>query len=772
MIRTILKSLALLTVVILTACSTTQNDPSLEVDNIVTKGVIDNFGSIFVNGTEFKTDGATLHLRDLNSDPVLVSETQVRDFLKKGMVVTVKGLVSKNGLTGTAQEVEFRNTMEAKIDANGVDLVNNTISVFGQKIIVDDSIKSLLATMNAGDVVEISGLPDDKGQIKATFLEKKASVTEFEAKGYVKLIPGSNSSFTLLLAPGAATGITVNVAVGTPLPAEGSFIEVKTAITASGSTISATSLKAEVEIKPGDNQKVSIDGIPSSGTVDDFVLNGQRVQTNAQTEYVNGIKANFSLSRKIQAHGTVVGGILIADRITFKVVNGGVSKGVIEKFGNGVSVNGVEFKTIGATLHLRDDKTTPDRVLQSEAEISTLLKPGMVVTIKGGFDNTGTSGIAQEIEYRNSLEGKIDDKGVDFITVMGQKIIADDSVKAVFDTLVIGDKVGVSGLPDDRGQIRATHIAKNDNLAEFEAKGVISGLSGNTFSLKLDKNAASGLAVTLGSGVVLPAGAVEGSFVEVRTLSIGGIVTATKVELEDELKAAENEKIEFEGFVASGTADDFIVNGQRIQTTAATLFDGGIKADFGVNMKVEAEGASVGGILVATKVSFKDNVRIDAIVGAGAINAATSSAGDVTLLGKKVIVSGTTLLKGLANATLDLKTVAAGQEIQIRGFMASNGTDIIATRIDLKDTAPDSAKFRPFLRGPVSAISAGTLTIAGIVVDTTGASFRKINDPPATTISGATFFGALTLNSTVVKVTWSAPFSATSAAVREAELEI
>lgn len=173
MIRTILTSIFLFSTVVLTACSTTQNDPLLEVDNVVSKGVIDNFGSIFVNGIEFKTAGATLHLRDVNADPVLVSEAQVQDFLKKGMVVTVKGQVVRNGTTGTAQEVEFRNTMEASIDAGGVDLVNNTITVLGQKIAVADTVKSLLSSLSAGDVVEISGLPDDKGQIKATFLEKK-----------------------------------------------------------------------------------------------------------------------------------------------------------------------------------------------------------------------------------------------------------------------------------------------------------------------------------------------------------------------------------------------------------------------------------------------------------------------------------------------------------------------------------------------------------------------------------------------------------------------
>jgi hypothetical protein len=265
---------------------------------------------------------------------------------------------------------------------------------------------------------------------------------------------------------------------------------------------------------------------------------------------------------------------------------------------------------------------------------------------------------------------------------------------------------------------------------------------------------------------------VEGSFVEVRTLTAGGVVTATKVELEDELKAAENEKIEFEGFIASGTADDFIVNGQRIQTTAATVFDGGLKADFGVNIKVEAEGNSVGGILVATKVSFRDNVRIDAIIAAGAVNAASSTAGDITLLGKKVIISGTTQLKGISNAALDMTTIAAGQEIEIRGSTASNGIDIIATRVDLKDTAPVPAQFKPFLQGPVSAVSGGTLTIVGVAVDTGGASFRKASDPKTATIAGPTFFAALTQNpALVVKVTWSAPFSATTVAVREAELE-
>lgn len=733
---------------------------------VVDKGVIDSFGSIFVNGVEYNTAGAIVHLRDDGIDPKLgQNETDVKGFLEKGMVVTVKGFKDDTGKKGIAQEVEFRNTLKAKIDDNGIDLVNNTITVMGQKISVDDPAK--LAGLVAGDVVEISGLPDDKGQIKATHLKKKDNVAEFEAKGFVKLIPGSTTSFTLLLSPNATSGITVNQAAGVPLPAADSFIEVKTLTTKGGEieVTKAPEVETELHHDPVANEKLSIEGFPASGTVIDFVLNGQHVQTTPATVFVGGIAANFALARKLEAQGTVVSGVLMAEKITFKVVNGGLSKGVVEKFGS-IFVNGVEFKTQGATLHLRDDKTNPDRVLQTEADIATLLKPGMVVTVKGGFNNDGTTGIAQEIEFRNTLEGAIDDKGVDFVTVLGQKIAVDDPAKLV--GLAVGDKVGISGLPDVRGQIRATHIEKKADLAEFEAKGFISNLSGTTFTLLLDKNATTGITVNLG-GVVIPAGAVNGSFVQVSTTgAAAGAVTATKVELEDVLEAAENEKKQHEGFITSlTTPDDFVVNGQQVHLAATTMFIGGIKADLVVGMKVETEGTVVGGIINATKVMFNDNVKIDAILGGAPNVATTTTQANLTLLGKKVIITSATDLKGLAGTTLALTAVAAGQEVQIRGFMATNG-DIVATRVDLKDTAPDPLKFRPFLRGPVTAKDAvaGTLTIAGITVKA-GTNFV---DNSASHTAVTDFFTKVTPNSTAVKVTWN-PGDATSVAVREAELE-
>lgn len=443
-----------------------------------------------------------------------------------------------------------------------------------------------------------------------------------------------------------------------------------------------------------------------------------------------------------------------------------VSKGVIEKLGS-VTVNGVEFKTVGASLRLPDDTPTP-RVLQTETEIQNqnLLKPGMVVTVKGRIDDNGTTGTATEIEFRDTLKGRVDNKGVDTLTIMGQTVLVDDSIKSVLNSINAGvDDVQVSGIIDDKGGLRATHIEKKTGLGagEFEAKGIVSGLTGasdNDFVLLLSPTATSGITVNIGAGVVRPAGLANGAFVEVKTdTTSGNVVTATKIEIEDELKAGENEHNEFEGFISSITGDNFVVNGVTVQTGASTIFVGGAKADLAIGMKVEAEGVMTGGALVARKVSFKDNLRINA--NAVAVDTAQKT---ITILGKTVTYNSGTEFKDGGN-TPDPATLV-GKNIEIRGIFNSAGTGLIATRVDLKSsTAANDA----FVRGVVTAKTANTsLTIAGFVVNTTGATFKDKNDAA---IGADAFFTAAALNVTAVKARWN-PFGGdVTAAVKEVELE-
>jgi hypothetical protein len=258
----------------------------------------------------------------------------------------------------------------------------------------------------------------------------------------------------------------------------------------------------------------------------------------------------------------------------------------------------------------------------------------------------------------------------------------------------------------------------------------------------------------------LPTGLKNGDFVEVKTAASGATLVAAKVEIEDErIRAAENEKLEVEGFISALdlTNNHFTLgSGQVIELNAATRFVGGARTDLALGMKVETEGPIVGGILMAEKVSFKDNIRINA--NATAVDTAAKT---ITILGLTVGYDSGTDLKSGGN-TLDPATLV-GKNIEIRGM--STATGIVATRVDLKNNAPATDAF---IRGPVTAVNPpNSLTIAGLMIDTSKAAFKGAAENP---MSADAFFAAITLNTSVVKARWN-PFTGDpTAPVKEVEL--
>jgi hypothetical protein len=429
-----------------------------------------------------------------------------------------------------------------------------------------------------------------------------------------------------------------------------------------------------------------------------------------------------------------------------------VSKGVITAKGS-VFVNGIEFNTAGATVRIDDNPG-----LESD------LKVGMVVTVRGSSDDAAKKGTATLIEARDALEGTIE--GIDnlnkTITVMGQTVRIEDNVTRLNDDdnmkvfaaagFLPGDRVEVHAFADDQGGLRAMRVAKKAQ-GEFEIKGFVKSIGTGTFVLSLTPGGADALTVT-GS---LPAGAAVGSLVEVKAdaAPVAGAITATLVKLEDRLGIA-GEKVEVEGIVTSGTVDDFMVNGQRVITSSATLFEGGLRDDFAVGMKLEAEGPlDANGTIVATKISFRSNIKIDA-------TASNVSATGLTVLGLNVAINEFT--------RVDNGPIADGNRVEVRAMLNRDG-NLLATRIIVR--GPD-ANQRAFLQGPVSSANAGagTMTILGIAINTgAGTEFRISTDSSELAVDAATFFSRITPGVTVVKARWR-PFVSTSAVVEQAEIEL
>jgi len=435
-----------------------------------------------------------------------------------------------------------------------------------------------------------------------------------------------------------------------------------------------------------------------------------------------------------------------------------VSKGVITAKGS-VFVNGIRFSTTGATIRIDDNPG-------SESD----LKVGMIVKVRGTSDDATKTGVATLVEARDALEGTIDDNGVDpannTITVMGQLIKIEDNVTRLNDDDTIkvfaganfqpGDLVEISGFPDDNGGLRglrATRVAKKSS-GEFEIKGFVSNLTANSFGLSLFSGVTATLTVNFATGT-LPAGVGDGSFVEVKSLvaPAAGSVTASFIKLEDQLGVA-GEKVEVEGIVTSGTVADFMINDQRVVTNSATLFEGGLGDDFAVGAKLEAEGPlDASGAIVAKKISYRSNIRIQA-------DASAVSATALTVLGKTVAINQWT--------RIDNGPLANGDYLEVRASLDRNG-NLIASRIVKK-----SASNRAFLQGPVTAAdsAAGTLTILGSVIATNGQTeFRVSSDLSELAVNAASFFALLSPNITVVKVRWD-NFTDIALPVKQAEIEL
>jgi hypothetical protein len=154
----------------------------------VASGVVSGFGSIFVNGVEFETDSAEFEIDDDS-----VSSSQ--DDLNVGdtVIVTFDPDVAGN----VAQTVFSDDLVEGPIDS-----IDPVLVVAGQTVLVDaatsfdDSLPiPSLAGLMVGDFIEVNGLFDSNGDIRATRIEP--GVGEVEVHGVISGLDTGAQTFAI-----------------------------------------------------------------------------------------------------------------------------------------------------------------------------------------------------------------------------------------------------------------------------------------------------------------------------------------------------------------------------------------------------------------------------------------------------------------------------------------------------------------------------------------------------------------------------------------------
>jgi hypothetical protein len=274
----------------LIASATSGSGGGIGGTGLTSSGTIDGFGSIFVNGVEFETDGAEI---------VIDGQQVTADELALGMVVLVAGRVNDDGVTGVASQVIFDSEVQGPITSikPGRDGDSLLLVAAGVEVIAEQTgtVFSGLGfdSIAVGDYVQVSGFPEGPDRLRATRIAKKTpasgNVDDVEIEGVITGLTAGEFTLRGLVVDYSAADVT-----GLPggAPAVGMTVQVRGVIDPVANKILADRVTPEDTIvdQLGDAAEVSVQGaITSFASIADFRINGVRVDATDATLRPSGL---------------------------------------------------------------------------------------------------------------------------------------------------------------------------------------------------------------------------------------------------------------------------------------------------------------------------------------------------------------------------------------------------------------------------------------------------------------------------------------------------
>src|SRR5690554_2359130 len=328
-------------------------------------GPVSGFGSVFVNGVKFETDGEVI-----SNDGI-----EREDQLEEGMILRIDGDWRDDG-SGDADTVEYDDTFRGPVsdvqqilDADGaVDAV--TFTIYGQPLVVDKQTvtkRTTLATLTNGDFVRVSGWRQPDRVYRASFLGLfDGTENDVEIEGLIDA-----DSLDTRLQQFSINGQLVSYDsalftddLGESDLAEGLLVEVEGSI--SGSDFIAENVnKGEVRrYRRGTGDDIEFAGPVNSAysaSARTFEINGLIVQVDNDTEFDDGLtESDLVPGLLIQVEGTFRSdGTVLAEEIEAREgnasVEGVVDVNTLDPANETFRVGGVLVKVTPLTIISDDD---------------------------------------------------------------------------------------------------------------------------------------------------------------------------------------------------------------------------------------------------------------------------------------------------------------------------------------------------------------------------------------------------------------------------------
>lgn len=384
-------------------------------------GAIAGFGSIHVNGVRYVTTGAQISIDD---------ESATESLLRVGQVVTVKGTLNEDGVTGTATSVSFVADLNGPITQ--LDTSAGTFVVLGQTVRVTDDTLFDEALQTGGIEaltvqlpVRVSGFTTASGEILASRVDPAVSSAPLQVKGSVRALDTVMRRFRIndLVIDYAGIAPDGTLANDAPVVVWGSTVQ--------SNTLVAQRIRVLDGTPPAANERATLSGVITSFTSNaSFVLNGKQIVTDASTQFaLQGIRLGVDVFVKVDGL-YLASGALLATRVEAKRKTSGIVRGLVQN----VSASDGTLTVLGITAFTNLSTSFNDK---SSERVRTFgladVRVGDYVELRGtpreggGLDATLVE--RTRPEAASHLQGVAENVAEPNLTVFGVQVMTTDDTQ-------------------------------------------------------------------------------------------------------------------------------------------------------------------------------------------------------------------------------------------------------------------------------------------------------------------------------------------------------
>lgn len=658
--------------------------------DIQSMGVISNFGSVYVNGTRFSTDDATISTDD-NDD---ASE----DDLNVGMNVTVKGRKTADGSVSTASHIDYSVNAEGPIES--ISLSDNQLVVLGQvyqvnsRTVFEDIVFS---DLKVGDVVEISAIQSNEDTWLATHIEIEDADDTYKLVGEIANLDENAQTFSV-----GSVVVDYSQADIEGALFNGAVVKITSAL----GSVEGLIVADEVELKDDDNDsdKLALDGIITSLTENQFVIGSETVQWDENTQFKAGDSADLNVGVRVKIEVAEVDGNLVASLIRFDKQGEIELEGLIQDIdleNSTITVLGTVF-LVDEYSQLKDDSDLDIRRFRLDLlNIADLVEieafsNGEDLIVKT-LEREETDASADNDDAEAEIKGKVIAIDEQTIELQGALVVtgpfteyelgdSDVSADEFFAELLAGDWIEVEGIRQADGSILATEIetssADGDN-GDDESGGVeFSGLISSFDSVT--SFTVNGRLITTDERTIFKDNAftmiAEGVRVEIYGREAdNGEILATRIEIEDN-DDSDDYYVELEGALEADAENGLLlINQQQVFFDDSTQISDGSVADLVQGTYVEIE-ASVdeNGVLFAREIEIEDGDDENSADVEGTISELLDNG--------EIVVEGITIIVNEATEFEDgnISRIQVGTYVEVEGHF-NEQQKLVAERIEFTD---------------------------------------------------------------------------------------